>query len=104
MNNTPNAASAVPAWIQENLPKYLIDRPATTEALWAGSVSASHVLVVVASAVFAAADTVGADESLSMLGSFVTHFHFLPVVIGVFFPAIASSNAFGKAKQGASAS
>jgi hypothetical protein len=100
MNNAPNNGSAVPKFIEENLPKYFLDRPATTEALWAGAKSLGHTLGVSAVAFFAAADTIGADENIGTLLAFLTHFHFLPVLIAAIFPALASKNAFNKAQQG----
>lgn len=89
------SGSAIPAAIQQALPQWFRDRPATTEALWAGGVSAWYAVLTIAGVIVGAAVQDGRATSFWDLISY-TQTHWWGAVLGLAFPAIRARQAFTK--------
>jgi hypothetical protein len=90
------AGSAVPAAVQEVLPKWLLDRPALTESLWAYGVSLQYALTTVGAVLFGAAAQDGRLTSpLDFFGYCATHWW--GTIISLIVPLVRARTAFTKA-------
>ena len=67
----PNAASALPTWLQEVLPGWLAARPALTEAIWASVIAWRYGLWSLTIYTLTEAWTDGALGSPAMLGTWL---------------------------------
>ena len=99
----PETPSALPAALQQVLPKWFLDRPALTEALYAAGVSATYTAISAVSILFGAA---AQDGQVGSFGQFLAYAstHWFGALVGLIFPAIRGSQAFTKAAANPKAS
>jgi len=98
-----NSGSAVPAWLQAILPKWFTDRPAFTEALWAGSVSFVYASAPIFGAIYGVANSQGMGDTLPHFLAFL-HNEWFGILMGyVFGGGVAGIRAKQAASKAAAA-
>lgn len=92
--------TAVPKWVSENLPKYLIDRPATAEMLYSSIRTLLHSMASVYVGAFAIYSAVTNDGSI-MHFSWLCVTHPWSFAMPIFWAYVSGKTAFGKASAAA---
>lgn len=95
VDETRKQNTALPAWLNENLPQWFRDRPGTTEALWQAGNGLVKQFYVIIAAFFASADTIHVTD----YWAYAMNFHWWPFIFTtIILPALKARTAYVKAK------